>query len=264
MTDIKTQSGLHWQVFLVQTSQISTSSTCGFLFTKDYWWNPCWSHLWNLYIYRCQFLNQRTIGPVSLTWVLRICWIRINLEIQEHSMLYKLPSIQKQQEQILPCHKNGKGQPRVIIWKPRGMGIQPLGTSSGSILKLLLFPSFCSSSRKILFASLFYMIFCFSSYMYIKPQGNKRHPWGQLFRYKQKGLITLITGCMFKKWLCPLIVCTFVHHFVQVHSPWAGSDNPSGPNFWCQQEGLITMVICCKVKKNLFNLWLYTHLFMIK
>ena len=32
-----------------------------------------------------------------------------------------------------------------------------LGTSSGSILKLLLFPSFCTSSRKIPFTSLFYM-----------------------------------------------------------------------------------------------------------
>ena len=30
-----------------------------------------------------------------------------------------------------------------------------------------------------------------------------------------------------------------------------------------QQEGLITMVICWKFEKNLFNLWLYTHLFMI-
>ena len=69
-------------------------------------------------------------------------------------------------KQIYPCHKNGQGQPRVIIWtKPQGMGIQPLGTSSGSILKLLLFPSFCISSRKILFVSLFYMVFCFISYM---------------------------------------------------------------------------------------------------
>ena len=103
-------------------------------------------------------VNQRTIGPVSPTWVLRICWIRTNLEIQEHLMLYKLSPIQKQQEQIWPCHKNGQGQPRVIIWKkPQGMGILPLGTfSSGSILKLLLFPSFCTSSRKIPFASLFY------------------------------------------------------------------------------------------------------------
>ena len=56
---------------------------------------------------------------------------------------------------------------QVIVWKkPQGMGIQPLGTSSGSILKLLLFPSFSISSRKIPFASLFYMTFCFISYMY--------------------------------------------------------------------------------------------------
>ena len=47
------------------------------------------------------------------------------------------------------------------------------------------------------------------------------------------------------------------------HSPWAGADNPLGPKFSCQQVGLITMVICCKFTKNPFNLWLYTHLFMI-
>ena len=62
--------------------------------------------------------NQRPIGrPVSLTSVLRICWIRTNLEIQEHSMLYKLSPIQKHQEEIWPCHKTCHGQPRVIIWK---------------------------------------------------------------------------------------------------------------------------------------------------
>ena len=47
------------------------------------------------------------------------------------------------------------------------------------------------------------------------------------------------------------------------HSPCAGADNPLGPKFLCQQVGLITMVICCKFTKNPFNLWLYTHLFMI-
>ena len=48
------------------------------------------------------------------------------------------------------------------------------------------------------------------------------------------------------------------------HSSWAGADNPLASKFWCQQEGLITMVICCMFEKNLFNLWLYTHVFMIK
>ena len=125
--------------------------------------------------------NQRTIVPVSHTWVLRICWIRTNLEIQEYSILYKLSPIQKQQEQIWPSYKNGQGQPRVIIWnKPQDMGIQPFDTSSGSILKLLLFPSICTSFRKIRVASLFYMIFCFISYMYIMPKGKKRQPLGTI------------------------------------------------------------------------------------
>ena len=64
-------------------------------------------------------------------------------------------------KQIWPYHKYGQGQPRVIIWKkkPQGMGIQPLGSSSGSIWKLLFFPSCCTSSRPIPFASLFYMIY---------------------------------------------------------------------------------------------------------
>ena len=47
------------------------------------------------------------------------------------------------------------------------------------------------------------------------------------------------------------------------HSRWAGADNPLGSKFLCQQEGFIIVVICCKFKKNLFNLWLYTHFFMI-
>ena len=52
------------------------------------------------------------------------------------------------------------------------MGIQPLGTSSGSILKLILFPSFCTNFGRIPFTSLFYMIFCFISYTYIQPKGK--------------------------------------------------------------------------------------------
>ena len=122
-------------------------------------------------------LNQRTIDLVLFT---------SNLEIQEPSMLYKLSPIQKHQEQIWPCHKNGQGQPRVIIWKNKqqkkqGIGIQLLGTSSGGILKLLLFPSFCTSSRKIPIALLFYMIFCFISYMHINPRARRDNPWGQFF-----------------------------------------------------------------------------------
>ena len=56
---------------------------------------------------------------------------------------------------------------------------------------------------------------------------------------------------------------TFFHDFIHVHSPWAGADNPLGPKFWSDQECLITFVICCKFPNNLFNLWLYTHLFIM-
>ena len=146
------------------------------------------------------------------------------------------------------------------------MRIQPLGASSGSILKLLLFQSFCTSSRKIPFGSLFYiMIFCFISYMYniCSPRARWDNPWAQFFWWKQKGLLTLITGCMFKKIALSSDFMHFFYDFIHVHSPWAGADNPLGPKFWCQQEGLITLVICCKFKKNLFNIWLYTHLSMI-
>ena len=110
------------------------------------------------------------------------------------------------------------------------MGIQPLGTSSGSILKLLLFPSFCTSSRKIPFASLFYMIFCFISYMYIKPQGKKRPPLG-IFFYASRMVLSLITACMFQKLALPSDFMHFFHDFIHVHSPWAGADNPFGQNF---------------------------------
>ena len=75
-------------------------------------------------------------------------------------------------KQIWACHKNGHGQPRVILWKkPQGMSIQPLGTKSGSILKLMLFPSFWTSSRKIPFASyiILYDILFYFIHVYIAP-----------------------------------------------------------------------------------------------
>ena len=117
------------------------------------------------------------------------------------------------------------------------MGIQPLGTSSGSILKLLLFPSFCTGSRKIPFASLFYMIFCFISYMYIKPQGKKRQPLWTVC------LMQAEMSYHFNHWLHVLqkssalwFYAHFFHDFINVHSPWAGADKPFGLKFWWQQE----------------------------
>ena len=177
-------------------------------------------------------------------------------------MLYKLSPIQKHQEQIWPYHKNGQGQTRVIICKkPQGMDIQPLGTSSGSTSKLLLFPSFCTNSRMIPFALLFYMIFSFISYIYIKPQGKKRQPLGTMFLMQEERSYHINHWLHVSK---NRSASDFMHIFFSwfYTCTWAG-DNPFVPNFWCQKEGLITVAICCKFKKNLFNLWLYTLLFMI-
>ena len=153
-------------------------------------------------------------------------------------MLYKLSPIQKHQEQIWPCHKSGQGEPKVIIWKkPQGMGIQTLGTNSGYILKLLLFPSFCTSSRMIPFASLFYMIFCFISYMYIKPQGKKRQPLATMFFDASRKDITLITGCTFQKNSSALWF--YVHFFMFLYMYIAlgqGQTTHLGQNFYVNRK----------------------------
>ena len=50
--------------------------------------------------------------------------------------------------------------------------------------------------------------------MYIKPQGKKRQPLGTFSLCKQKGLITLITGCMFKTTAAHmyLILVEYIEH----------------------------------------------------
>ena len=67
--------------------------------------------------------------------------------------------------------------------------------------------------------------------MYIKPQGKKTQPLGTIFLCKQKGPITLITGCMFQKIALPSDFMHIFHDFIYVHSTWAGADNPLEPKF---------------------------------
>ena len=68
--------------------------------------------------------------------------------------------------------------------------MQPLGTSSGSILKLLLFPFFYQLQEDtfclILYDILFYFIHI--------AQGQGESTLGGNFLWKQKGPITLIPG----------------------------------------------------------------------
>ena len=66
-------------------------------------------------------LNQRTNGPVSFTWALRICWIRISLEMHDY-MLYKLSPMQKHYEYPMLFTKF--------------QGHRPLGSEEGDFLKV--------------------------------------------------------------------------------------------------------------------------------
>ena len=145
--------------------------------------------------------NQRTIGPVSLTWVLKICWIRTNLEIQEHTVLYKLSPIQKHQKQIWSCHKNGhgQGQPRVIIWKKAlGHGYSTNLNKFWQHFKAFIIPIILYQFQKhpfcliIVYDILFYFIHVY------KAPGQEETTLGDNFWCKQKGLIILITACIFQ------------------------------------------------------------------
>ena len=98
------------------------------------------------------------------------------------------------------------------------------------------------------------------------PSENSATPYRQVKPYRSTEYISKPEG----HWSCiahlsaeDILKSAVTEEKKFKHTPWAGADNPLGPKFLCQREGLITMVIYCKFKKNLFNLWLYTHLFMI-
>ena len=123
------------------------------------------------------------------------CWGYAELEqtwkynrTQCFIICHRYRSIRKQS---WPCHKNGQGH---LLKKAPGHG------HTTSIFKLLLFPSFCTISRKIPFALyiIWYDILFYFIHVYIAP-GQEEITLGDNFLWKQKGLITLITGCMFQK-----------------------------------------------------------------
>ena len=145
--------------------------------------------------------NQRTIGPVSLTWVLRICWIRTHLEIHEHSMFYKLSPIQKDLDQIWSCHKKkwSRSTKGHHLKKAPVHGHTATCYKFWHHFKAFIILNILYQSQKDPFCLIILYDICFISYMYVKPQSKKRQPFGTIFLCKQKGLITLITGCMFKK-----------------------------------------------------------------
>ena len=122
--------------------------------------------------------------------------------------------------------------------KPQGMGIRPLGTSSGSILKLLLFSSFCTSSRKTHFASLFILYFVLFHICIYSPRARGDNPWGQFWtdnplsfyvNRKASSLWSFVTS--FQQISSISDLNTSFHDLINVHSRGLRADNPRGQNF---------------------------------
>ena len=164
-------------------------------------------------------------------------------------MLYKLSPIQKHQEQIWPCHKNGQGQPRIIIWKytAAGQGRQPQGQNFDVNRNLLSLWSFATSFKNISLKSDFIQFFSWF-YTCIQPRSRL-------------SLRSFVASS--KKSLWSLILYNFFHDFIYVYSPGAGTDSPQGTKFSRQQKCIVTSFICCKFQKNAFEVWFYTFFFMI-
>ena len=158
-----------------------------------------------------------TRGPfclVSLTWVLRICWIRTNLEIHEHSKLYKLSPIQKHQETNLPLSlKWSMSTQGHHLNKAPGHGHTTTRYKFWQHFKAFVIPIILYQFQKdpfcliILYGILFYFIHVYSV---SSPNARWDNPWGQFCWWKQKGLITLITDCMFQKLT---MLSDFMHTF---------------------------------------------------
>ena len=211
--------------------------------------------------------NQRTIGPVSLTWVLRMCWIRTNFEIHDY-MLYKLSPIQKHQETNLNCHKNGQGQPRVIISKKKkkkkspGLGHTTTWYKFWQHFKAFISPIILYQFQKdpfcliILYDILFYFI-----HVYIGSGQEKTTLEDNVLMEAEKSSHFGYWLHLKKNSTALWFYAHFFYDFIHVHSPRAGADNPLGPIFSCPLEGLITLVICWKFRINLLNQSDAIHIF---
>ena len=87
-------------------------------------------------------------------------------------------------------------------------------------------------------------------YFTYSPRAREKTLGDSCILWKQKGLITLTTDCMFQNNIFALWFYAHFFMILYIYIALTGADNPLGPNFWCQQEGLITLVICCKLKKR--------------
>ena len=144
----------------------------------------------------------------------------------------------------------------------QGQGRQPLGTIFFMEAERPYHFDHWLHVWKNVFALWFYAHFFMILYMYIALEGADNH-WGQNFDFNRKAYSLWSFLQVLKKFLQLLILYTFFHDLVNAYSCGLGADNPQGTNFLCQQKRLVTSVICCKFQKNIFQVWFYTHFFMI-
>ena len=185
--------------------------------------------------------------------------------MQAHSMLYKLSTIQKHQEQIWPCHKNGQGQPRVIIWKKApGHGHTTTWYKFWQTFKAFIIPTILYQFQKdpfcliILYDIVFYFIHVY------KAPGQEETSLGTIF------IMQAERSSHFDHWLHvsknSYAIWFYAYFFMILYMYIA-----LGQGQTAQFRAKILMstgrphhyVMCCQFKKNLFHPWLYTHLFII-
>ena len=169
--------------------------------------------------------NQRTIGPVSLTCVLRIC---LNQRLLRKSLNIAL----------------GQGQ------------TTHYGQNFDVNRKASSLWSFVASLKRISSTSDFIHIFSwFNKCIY--PQVRGRQPQATKFWCQQKPLFTSVICYKFKnKSLWSLILYNFFMILYMYIAPGQGLTTSWG----CH---LVISVICCKFQRNLFEVWFYTFCLMI-
>ena len=172
-----------------------------------------WSYFENI-------LNQRTIGPVSLTWVLRICWNQWllrkgSLNIVPGTM-FKLPFLNnclgRGRQPIRAKILMSTGRPPhyghlLQVWKE---SLQPLTlyTSFHNLIttgqgqttpgdKIFIstetschFGHLLQVSKKSLWSLILYIFFFMILYMYTAPGQGLTRPWGQIF-YVNRNILSL-------------------------------------------------------------------------
>ena len=166
------------------------------------------------------------------------------------------------QEQIWPCHKNGQGQPRVIIWKKApGHGHTITWYKFWQHFIAFIIPIILYQFQKDPFC----FIICYDILFYFIHEYKAP-------RQEETTLVLKQTerSYHFEHWLHlsknSFALWFYAHFFMILYMYIALGQGRQTIRaiFLCQKEGPHHYGhFFCKFKKNLFNLWLCTHLFMI-